>query len=97
MPKVRPPKPGESISWRPKHRRLSTPKAAPAPKPIETPEERQRQGWKTQVDQMPAPSSPWPPEDKGPGILDNIEPDPHTDPEGYGTVLRERIRRMLEN
>jgi hypothetical protein len=33
-------------------------------------------------------------EDKGPSLLDDIEPSLQTDPEGYLTVLTERIRRL---
>ncbi len=87
MNKVRAPRVGEAITWRPKHQRL-----APAPPVASVIPLAEKEEWARQVREVEdaRPHSPWGPEPLGPG-LDNIGPDPKSDPQGYADVVVSRL------
>lgn len=87
--------PRKIIGWKVRNPPKPQPVAPEASKP-ETAEQRQRREWRTQVEEVErnAPALPWPTEDKGPGLLDDVAVDQKKDPEGWSAVVLERLRRL---
>lgn len=107
--KVRAPRPGESISWRPKHQRLApmtpvaptpiAPKAAapttPKAKPVDAAYQQQLKDWAKEKQAAEAPVPTWVQEQPPHGLLDDLSPD--LSPEERHVILLTRIDHMRDS